>query len=1077
MNALTEQATIAGLSRTETERILQLSGFDVPRTEAADPIAERASRLDSLLLEGIGHIFRNTFTDTLALAEAQGNPDCKRCDNAMRLGLYRKSCPICISRPYCERHVRIHVSTFHMDSPAYQAQMMDITQEFMLKGWMTGYHTREHSHTLTRHNNRKGSRQGPNTGRSAWYGWADHLGLPGASITTWRQGETPEDFKNIQEQIEEFKTLSGLRAYMWAPGSGITMFTAKRTSMDFLPKNPAAPAEEQESVSGFKFNPGKVPAKIGKRAKFATHAEGAFFTPKPSWMPYIHLPDGSSLKVQVRDTRWIGNYKMARGAGDGNGMIRRSKARKLLRLTGIRKNLDSIIGIQPNFMGADFFIKGILLIRPDQEFEPGTDIVVDLDSVSSQLVNEKFTMGKIIPKRLRRKSDTPYVYIEPVMQAETVDEIIGHEEMVQVQQTIARKVDREAYMEALAAQQEQEELAEENEYEQEWDWNKAENPHLRRALSTEFADGMVNIMARTGGIWSSPVAVKRMAGGPHGHWEGKKQKASPMAGRMLSGAKVYLMHYFFAGASAPQPGYARLIYRKPEPQGRIASRREEQKTRLTGICFNKRDSERFESPLDSSDCDDELTLVFMKGLDGKPKVLILKLPMSIDGGVILNINQEDQRKLEEMGYHFYQQTGTHRFPNLHDADASGNPLFPDVLQPREIPDHEKPVWTTQEAEATMSLLYMNRFAHVTGMVTNLSTALYYSRLWDPLTCKCNYSEGVIDRVANGDGDPTAIAEALTAILYYHVQARHKLDSCIVGRVRNMLHAYHMRVAGEDAGPLEILETCAHRDKQAALESDTKWQAKQLNRREFAANGPKEWFSESFNPELVKVMAEAKRERDEAWAERNKADAELRKQIAEEFINEDGEVETHYRPAYRNHERKIQEALNVERARLKERKAMEKAREKLEALPNRQPGSADAVWTILSLQGKAGTKSRYDARTVRPISTYALAALPDGEHLAFAQKGRSTPTIPLRPTQGQEQVEPGRRLVLAKTDKNQWWLMDADTMAPVLRVKADAQAHTDGRLKVTTVGYLPQLEEEPDVTTGETILMVELTPRG
>ncbi len=109
-------------------------------------------------------------------------------------------------------------------------------------------------------------------------------------------------------------------------------------------------------------------------------------------------------------------------------------------------------------------------------------------------------------------------------------------------------------------------------------------------------------------------------------------------------------------------------------------------------------------------------------------------------------------------------------------------------------------------------------------------------------------------------------------------------------------------------------------------------------------------------------------------------------------------------------------------------------------------------------------------------TYALANFPGEAHLAFVNKGKAMPTTPLQPTQGQEELEPGRTLNLTKMHNGQWWLLETETMEPVLRIKADTQNHTEGRIKVTTVCHLPKMEEEPDVTAGESILMVELTPR-
>ena len=1068
--------TIAGLSRNETERILRLRGIDAPQTQEADAIAEQINRVDesltAKLAEKVANLFAEALPDSLALAAAQGNPDCEDCDTAMELGLYRKACPICHSRPYCSKHARLHISTFHHESPAYHRQMLDITEAFMAQGWMTGYYTRETAHTLTRHNNVTGTREGRNTGKSPWYDWAQHLDLARACITTWRQGKDAKESKEISAQIDEFKEITGLRAYWWAPGSGMTMFMAQRTDLKFLPEDPTAPTDEQTSASGFKFNYGNTPAKCGKRCKFGTHAEGCLFAPTPSRLPYINLPDGTCLKVKVRDTRWIGNHEMARGAGDGNGSIRRSAAYRLMRASGIKRKLSQVIGIQPNIMGADFFIKGILLVRPDSEFAPGDDIIVDKDSISRQLLNDTCTLGKLIPKR--HKGNKRYVYIEPVMQVETVDAILDQQEMDTVQLTLAKSIDTETYAKAREAQvrpepenQADPEHQEDQEDDGEPEWTPSydtEMFHRRTALSTEFATGMTEIFAQHGGLWTDPLAVKRLAGGPHAHWTARANKSRPMAGRFLSGEKVYLMHYFFAGTTAPKPSFARLVFH------------DEQTDELIGIALNKRDTERFESPLDSSDCDDQLTLIFMTGPDGKPKVLVLKLPMSIDGGVILDITVEDARKLKRLGYHFYQQSGTHRFPNLHDVDKNGSPLYPDVLQPREIPEAQKPTWTTREDEAAASLQYMNRFAPVTGKVTNLSTALYYSRLWDPATCKCNYSEGVIDRVANGDADPTAIADALTAILYNHVANGLPVDSCVVGRVKKMLIEHHINANGEDAPRLVINETCIHSGRKEALADHTDWMATQLRRRSLAANGPVEWLSATFDPQVVSIMLDAKRERDAAWTERYHADRELSRKEPVESVDEYGDETTEYRYVYPPQEREALQALNVERARLRERSAIEQAIERLESMEGYEAGSAAAIWKILSLQGKTGAKSRFDIKNHKPVSTYALAALPDHEHMAFARKGTPVPTIPLRPTQGQEELEPDRNLILTSLTNGQWWLVDEESHDKVLRVKADAGTHTHGSLRVRTICYLPQLEEEPEVTSGESILMVQLTPR-
>ena len=1044
----------------EIERVLRIGGVKVHSpSNQDDPIAELVERLDQETVNKMAEIFADAFMDTLERAKAQGHPNCVDCDRVRTLGLFRKNCPLCRCQPYCDRHIKAHIATFHKQTPLHQHMMLELTNKLMLTSFMTGYHTEQASHTLTRHNNKSGTREGAQAGRSPWYGYMKHFGLTGV-ITTWQVPEDQNDQKRLQKAIEDFKAASDLRTYFWTTASkGIVLFMADKTALNFLPQDITLPQVEQESDSGFQFSPRATPGKIGKRAKTFSHAEGAFFVPNPSTLGTgLRLPDGRRpLQIKIKDTSWIGTHQMGRGAGDGNGRIRETAAYRLMKNAGITKRRDQVFGLQINLMGADFFGKGILLVRPDQEFPLGVDIEIDSDSISTQLLNSRFTFGRIIPKR--NKQNCRHIYIEPLMQAVLIDKFLDPAEMAKHQTLIAKKLDKEQYGAALLREllPPKKNEAPETEPSERYP-ERPEDIHLRAATSTEFASGMTDISSSTGGLWSSPLAMKRLVGGLSSEWSARLAKASPTAGRIVSGEKVWLMHYAYAGEFSPYPGYARFVWKGQD--------------QLQGICFNKRDAERFEQSLDSSDCDDQLSLVFMHGTDGKPKVLILKLPMSIEGGTVLNINQEDAQKLKQW-YHFYQQKGDKLYPGMHDTDEAGNPLYPDVLHPGEIPERDKLHWRTQEDKAVEFLIQMHRFHGVTGMVANLVAALDYSGLWTPEVCKFNLSEAVIDRVANADADPRKIAEDLTKILYGYVRAGKPIDTCMLGRVSGMLNRHHTDKHGEDAPKLIIAETCRHEQRIEAYTKDTLWLEKRERRRELAANGSPEWLGETFSEDIVTAVLEAKKTRDAAFNARYHADREARQTVKEEFIDEFGEIAIVSRPAYKKAERNILLALNMERARLREREAVEDAYVKVQGHPDYQPGQFHALWNLISLRGLSRGKSRYEDSHMKAVSVYALATLPDEEHLAFYGRGVAEPMIPLRPYQKQEELEANRTLTLKADGNNKWGLFDPETGDPVLKLKVDARNYTDTSLSVTSVQYLPQMEDEPEITTGESILMVRI----
>ena len=267
--------------------------------------------------------------------------------------------------------------------------------------------------------------------------------------------------------------------------------------------------------------------------------------------------------------------------------------------------------------------------------------------------------------------------------------------------------------------------------------------------------------------------------------------------------------------------------------------------------------------------------------------------MSIDGGVILDITVEDARKLKRLGYHFYQQSGTHRFPNLHDVDKNGSPLYPDSYNPvrfrgpeadldnqggrgRCITAVHEPVCTGhREGHQPLHSPVLLSAVGPSHLQVQLQRGRHRPRgqrrrrpdrhrrrtNCHPLQPRRQRTPGGLMR--RGQGQKDADRASHQCQWRECTQARHQRD----------LHP--LRPQRGPGRPHRLDGT-------------------QLRRRSLAANGPVEWLSATFDPQVVSIMLDAKRERDAAWTERYHADRELSRKEPVESVDEYGDETTEYR---------------------------------------------------------------------------------------------------------------------------------------------------------------------------------------
>ena len=407
-----------------------------------------------------------------------------------------------------------------------------------------------------------------------------------------------------------------------------------------------------------------------------------------------------------------------------------------------------------------------------------------------------------------------------------------------------------------------------------------------------------------------------------------------MPGVMVSGEKVWLMDPFYTDNPYPETGYARLIWHFDKPD------------QLIGIGLAKKDLIRHRDALDTVDCDDRLQLIFLQDDRGIPHVLVLRSPLSIDGGVCLKLTSQDARTLRSLGYHFYRKVGGHKFPALHEIGEDGNPLVANVLNPK--PFEVAPKWTTDESLAMVRMLELNQFRGIMGHACNLAANLDYAGIYDPAKHKFNMSDSVIDPSLNAAKDPTPVIRPMEESILEAIKQGKPMDPCVFQRIKASIEALHREKEGAKAQPLTIKLECQahHKGHKDTMKLAVNQLVERLTRHQFMANGPVDALQRTFEPGLIEILTKAFDQRHMAWSTWSVKTAALRK--VRDMEKED---------------REVQSAILLEEAKKAEANIMVEAYEEALMLNSYESGNFIALWTQLAA-GNTQTL-REDGETNRP----------------------------------------------------------------------------------------------------------------
>ena len=761
--------------------------------------------------------------------------------------------------------------------------------------------------------------------------------------------------------------------------------------------------------------------KVAKRQRVATLAEGATCVDTPSDFPYLYLPGGQVIEIKSNNSN---------AAGDGSGMIKASAAQKWIHASRASAKGD-IIALQTVFRGQDFAGKGLFIVVPDEGFpDEQVDLIVDAECFNTNVLSTKFTESKVTPHRHHPNSRVEP--LEPLCLMTVASRFIDPQEFAAMSPHLALRDDHQAYQAGSAGQSELEEkLSNEGST-----WSDERRPLISNALSRTMdkkADQKLLIAYKTtGSIWASPGLMDRATGGPAKAWQGRTSRStSPMVGNprrktkmpgtMVSGEDVWFMHWAYAQVPEPSEGYLGLIWHR---------RKEDQ---IIGACFNDADLNKHRDALDTLDCDDKLRLIFMQDKHGHYYALVLRLPLSVDGGVCLKLKATDARKLQGLGYHLYQKIGTHKVPGLYTIKKDGQPLHPYKLEGK--PFENPPRWTTNEEEAVASLLELTKLKGVIGQYANLQAVRDYSGIGDLVADKTNFSETIIDASLHASCDPSPVIEYLEKSVLEWVQAGNPVCPHVFGRVERRIRTLHKESSDQ---PLQIKLACPphHQVILDGMATSVKLLNEGLRRRKVKANGPIEWLTTNLDPKLAEIVLGAFEARAAAWSRSARAQNNARDN-----------------PNMDQHQKEARKALLLEQIKQEEATLLTDAwASAVLAVPEYQMGQFMALWVQLALSElKRFPKAQ---GKLQPISTYALDALPVQEHEGYYSRGVTAPSAVVRVLEDTG-VEPGVGCQIRQTNSgNLLVTTDGELIA-----KLGPEGREFERYSMTVLGYMPKIEPE------------------
>ena len=898
--------------------------------------------------------------------------------------------------------------------PEHRDREIDLTvQAAMVQGHLTSFYTPERivaPARVIRNGHLK----------SAWFLHAAHLGLEQPCVLNFSFGRSPEEntesaMKENEEEVSNLLNRLGQQPYLWSTSEKLTIFAAKPSEVKFLPGDLGL---EQVSASGLVFTPGADPGKIGKRLRAYSGAPGVLFDSLPSKLPKLNLGGDFPLLVKVRDSGTV---------GDGGGACPQSIANEILALSHAPLWGD-IIAFQMVVLGADFSFKGLINIVPDKLWtHKGFDMVVDAKSVNHQVHSTLVTLGKVIPTR--HHGNERYFYAEPMNLGEVVNRFIDADQLAEQVMVIAEKLDRETWDHAMSKSKDlMEEFLEETESKGEWK-SEASIKRAVRRQPDERNGLMLAHKESLGSPFGLPSITSLVAEGPAKSWarqlsnsrkksENRKESAT-LTGIMVSGEKLLLMDPGYAGVTYPRRGYVRLIW---HPR---------RKNQLIGVALSKADTLEFRDSLDGMDVDgDKLQMIPMQDDRGTPLALLMRSPMSIDGGTCLRLTLKDAARLREVGYHFYRKTGEHKYPGLYRI-AEEVQVYPDVLHAE--PHENPPQWTMDSSLMVRRMMELNQYRGIMGQVCLAAANLDQAGLYDPSEHKFNMSEAVIDPSLNGSANPTPVLMPLQKTILEAVRKGIPLDRCLFPRIRKGIREMFEELhPGEKFKPILACPPHHHKWKEWQ-EAANKFLKEQIKQRGLMAHGPEEWLTISFRAKLYNIVVRALEDGMAIWAETA---------AEEDLVKEDKTSGANWPQKKAKIERLIQSAKEDETAVVKE--SYQRA---VRTVDDLEPGQFMAAWV------QAAISRSKRSRRFNPIRVGTLLMLPPDEIRGFFRRGESAPTAIIR-TEGRVEIAEGTACHVKQTGRNAYHLVNSYTGEIIVGLKTEARFYLDLGLEHT--GYLPKL---------------------
>ena len=547
--------------------------------------------------------------------------------------------------------------------------------------------------------------------------------------------------------------------------------------------------------------------------------------------------------------------------------------------------------------------------------------------------------------------------------------------------------------------------------------------------------------------WKSQLNKSRRKGE---QWEDEndpfKRKKSTLTGIMVSGEKLILMDPGYAGVTYPRKGYVRLIWHPYR------------KNQLMGIALSISDTLEFRDAFDGMDVDGDIfQMIPIRDRQGKPNVLLMRSPMSVDGGAMLRLNLTDAKILEGLGYHFYRQTGEHKYPGLHQV-RDGEQIYPDVL--KAVPHAIPPKWTTDPEQIAFMERSLNRYKPIMGMVCLAAANLDYAGLYDPSVHKFVMSEAVIDPSLNASADPTPVLEPLLDTILEAVHEGKILDRCMFPRIAGSIKSkFKERYPGEEFRPLLDCPN-HHKVWRLAQESANAFLYQQNMHRASMANGPTEWLMRELNKKLLNLVTVAVEERAEIWKQKREDEKAVRQVKETDGRQKDAEAAVLLRYAKEDEASLVQETY---------RKASETIKEL-------KDGEFIAAWIQVSIS----RKKRFESSRFGPVRASGLLKLPQGEIRGYLNEGESQPTVVIRASEKFREI-PGTKCFIEEREdrEGQYWLVCEEDGQVIADLSIEARNFTG--MDLAFEGFVPRIsvtpQEGPQWEQAENLVILRATSPG